>query len=73
MLDRPIPECASKEQRILNSDGSTRGLRTPELTSDERAAMEAKQQEEALARAQQRPTLLDPSHRPARGVAMAGQ
>lgn len=54
VLDRPIPECASKDQRILNSDGSTRGLRTPELTSDERAAMEAKQQEEALARAQQR-------------------
>lgn len=54
VLDRPIPECASKDQRILNSDGSTRGTRAPEPTSDERAAIEAKQQEEALVRAQQR-------------------
>lgn len=49
ILDRPIPECASKEQRILNSDGSTREVRPPVLTADERAEQEARQQQEALA------------------------
>lgn len=49
ILDRPVPECASKEQRILNSDGSTREIRPPVLTADERADQEARAQQEALA------------------------
>lgn len=52
--DRPIPECASRDQRLLNSDGSTRQVVPPVPTADERAAIEARQQEEALARAVQR-------------------
>ncbi len=52
--DRPIAECNAREQRVLNSDGSVREVRAPVPTADERAALEAKQQDEALARAQQR-------------------
>jgi len=52
--DRPIPECASRDQRLLNSDGSIRQVVPPVPTADERAAIEARQQEEALARAVQR-------------------
>ncbi|MFT3663743.1 hypothetical protein [Piscinibacter sp.] len=52
--DRPIAECNARDQRVLNSDGSVREVRAPVLTADERAAFEARQQEEALARAQQR-------------------
>ena len=52
--DRPIPECASREQRVLNSDGSVREVRPPMPTADERAEIEARQQQEALARSQQR-------------------
>ncbi len=40
--DRPIPECASKEQRILNGDGSLRTTRPPTLTAEERAEQEAR-------------------------------
>ncbi len=47
--DRPIAECASKDQRLLNKDGSTRETRPPVLTADERAELEARQQQEALA------------------------
>jgi hypothetical protein len=52
--DRPIPECVSRDQRLLNSDGSMRQVVPPVPTADERAALEARQQEEALARAVQR-------------------
>ena len=52
--DRPIPECISREQRVHNSDGSVREVRPPVPTADERAEIEARQQQEALARAQQR-------------------
>lgn len=52
--DRPIPECASRDQRMLNSDGSVRQVVPPVPTADERAAIEARQQEEALARTVQR-------------------
>lgn len=52
--DRPIPECASRDQRLLNSDGSIRQVVPPVPTADERAAIEARQQDEALARAVQR-------------------
>lgn len=52
--DRPIAECASRNQRLLNADGSVRQIVPPVPTADERAAIEARQQEEALARAMQR-------------------
>jgi hypothetical protein len=52
--DRPIPECTSRDQRLLNSDGSVKQVLPPAMTADERAAYETRQQEEALARAQQR-------------------
>lgn len=52
--DRPIPECIAREQRVHNSDGSVREVRPPVPTADERAEIEARQQQEALARAQQR-------------------
>lgn len=39
--DRPIPECISREQRILNADGSERGTLPAFLSPEERAAKEA--------------------------------
>jgi hypothetical protein len=49
--DRPIPECNAKEQRVLNRDGSVKGVVGPSMTADERAAFEARQAEEARERA----------------------
>jgi hypothetical protein len=42
--DRPIPECQTREQRVLNSDGSTKNVLGPALTADERATNEAREQ-----------------------------
>jgi hypothetical protein len=39
--DRPIPACNAREQRILNRDGSLRGVHPPSLTAEERAEREA--------------------------------
>ena len=39
--DRPIPECTSREQRVLNPDGSQRATLPPFLSPEERAAKEA--------------------------------
>ncbi|MFG6460677.1 hypothetical protein ACG04Q_03770 [Roseateles sp. DXS20W] len=39
--DRPIPECTSREQRVLNADGSQRATLPPFLSPEERAAKEA--------------------------------
>ncbi len=47
--DRPIPECVSREQIIHNGDGSVRGRLPPTMTADERAELEARQQQDALA------------------------
>lgn len=49
--DRPIPECVAREQRVLNRDGSVKGVIGPTMTADERAAHEARQAEEARERA----------------------
>ena len=43
--DRPIPECAAKEQRQLNADGSLRRVVPPTLTAEERAEAEARERE----------------------------
>jgi hypothetical protein len=39
--DRPIPECAAREQRMLNADGSQRSTLPPFLSPEERAAKDA--------------------------------
>lgn len=39
--DRPILECTSREQRVLNPDGSQRATLPPFLSPEERAAKEA--------------------------------
>ncbi len=49
--DRPIPECAAREQRLLNSDGSVRKIVPPTPTADERAQQEAREREEMSLRA----------------------
>ena len=43
--DRTIPECAAREQKVLNSDGSVKRVVPPTLTSDERSEAEAREQE----------------------------
>lgn len=51
--DRPIPECADREQRLLNPSGTVRAIVGPTLTGPERAALEARQRREAEERARQ--------------------
>lgn len=51
--DRPIVDCTSREQRILNSDGSLKSVRPPTLTADEQAEKEARDRKQAEARAAQ--------------------
>lgn len=43
--DRPIPECASREQRLLNSDGSVRRMVPPAMSPEEQAAAEARKRQ----------------------------
>jgi type I site-specific restriction endonuclease len=45
--DRPIAECSTREQRVLNADGSVRNVLGPTLTADERADKEARDREAA--------------------------
>ena len=51
--DRPIPECNSRDQRVLNPDGSVRHILPPTPTADERAEQEARERQAAAERAQQ--------------------
>jgi hypothetical protein len=51
--DRPIAVCRDREQRILNRDGSLRGVLPPTLTADELAAQEARERRAAELRAAQ--------------------
>ena len=51
--DRPIAECAHKEQTLLNRDGSVRAVLPATLTAEERAAKEAREREAAEARSAQ--------------------
>ena len=51
--DRPVPECAHKEQQVLNGDGSVRAVLPPTLTAEERAEKEARDRAAAEARAAQ--------------------
>ena len=51
--DRPIPACVSREQRVLNSDGSVQRVLPPTLTAEERAERDAAERKAELARAAQ--------------------
>jgi hypothetical protein len=51
--DRPIPECADREQKVLNPSGTVRTIVGPSLTGPERRAQEARQRREAEERARQ--------------------
>ena len=51
--DRPIPECANKEQRQLNPDGSLYRIVKPTPTPDESEEMERKERERLAALANQ--------------------
>jgi len=51
--DRPIAECANREQKLLNPDGSLRKVVPPTMTSDERAEAEAAERRANAERAAQ--------------------
>lgn len=51
--DRPIPECSTREQRMLNTDGSVQRVVPPARTFDEQAEYEARERQAALQRAAQ--------------------
>ncbi len=51
--DRPIADCTSREQRVLNRDGSVKQVVPPTLTAEERAEREAAQRRAEVARAAQ--------------------
>jgi hypothetical protein len=48
--DRPISECNSRDQRVLNSDGSVKEVRRPTMTADERSEFESREREAAAER-----------------------
>jgi hypothetical protein len=49
--DRPIDECRSREQRVLNRDGSLRAVVPPTLTAEEAAEADARARAAAVERA----------------------
>jgi hypothetical protein len=49
--DRPIAECISREQRVLNKDGSLNRVVPPALTAEERAEREARERRAEIERA----------------------
>jgi len=51
--DRPIAECAHREQQLLNKDGSLRAIVPPTLTAEERAEKETRERRLAEQRAAQ--------------------
>lgn len=51
--DRPIPDCSSREQRVLNRDGSVRQVIPPTMTAEERAERDAAERRAEVARAAQ--------------------
>ena len=57
--DRPIAECANRDQRVLNADGSVRHVLPPTPTPDERAEQEARERKLESERA----ALLDAARR----------
>ena len=55
--DRPIAECAGREQHVLNHDGSIKAVLPPSLTAEERAAREKRERRAAEARTAQADTV----------------
>jgi hypothetical protein len=55
--DRPIRECHTREQRVLNSDGTVKTVLPPNMTADERADYEARERKEAQQQATQQEAL----------------
>jgi hypothetical protein len=51
--DRPIAECSTRDQRLLNADGSVKQVVPPTPTADERAEQEQRDRQAAVERAQQ--------------------
>lgn len=51
--DRPIADCMTREQRVLNADGSLRSILPPSLSIEEAAAKEAQERRLAVERAAQ--------------------
>ena len=51
--DRPINDCSSREQKVLNRDGSLQRVLPPTLTAEERADREATERKAELQRAAQ--------------------
>lgn len=45
--DRPIRECHTREQRVLNADGTVKTILPPTLSAEERAEQEARERKEA--------------------------
>ena len=43
--DRSVPECAAREQRVLNADGSVKQVVPPAMTAEERAEADARERE----------------------------
>lgn len=81
--DRPIAECTTREQRVLNADGSVRHVVGPTLTADERADKEARDRDAAAAFAAQQDAVRrdrnliarfpdENAHRKARNAALDG-
>jgi hypothetical protein len=81
--DRPIAECSTREQRVLNADGSVRNVVGPTLTADERAEKEARDRDAAAAFAAQQDAVRrdrnliarfpdEAAHRKARNAALDG-
>ena len=79
--DRPIRECQTREQRVLNSDGTVKTILPPTMTADERADYEARERKEAQLQAAQQEALrrdrnlmrrypTEASHRKAREAAL---
>jgi hypothetical protein len=48
--DRPIVECANRDQKVLNPDGSVKRIVPPTPTADERAEQEARERQAAAER-----------------------
>lgn len=51
--DRPIPECATREQKVHNPDGSVKSLLPPSMSMEEKAAQELRERKQAAERAAQ--------------------
>ncbi|MDM4767081.1 hypothetical protein [Pelomonas sp. SE-A7] len=51
--DRPIADCNTREQRVLNADGSLRSVLPPSMSIEEKAAKEALDRKLAVERATQ--------------------